>query len=627
MKKSLNILFKNQQKTPYLFLLPFIIVPFLTSFTFHDPTLLIKRSATFFLFFLIGLFFLKTKPYSLSLHSIKLIYSKIIFITILFIVSYFNSTNPIESFWGALYLLGWVAIYSFFSLYSNSQTIKYIIYISAVIGSIISLIALNSYFELIPLSLPGNQMFRGTFGNRNFLCQYLCFTVTASFIATLITQNNFHKNIFLISFLINISTMIMIRQRAAWLGIFIALFLCIILHRKLILDQLRQLISYKKIILMGSILIPLFLSFNFYKVDPIKIEGSFKSAGNKGTILKTIKSTFTATTDSLSIGRFNTYNSSLEIIKNNILFGIGFKNWRLIHPRYSNNESTHNTIKDSDFGQIKQRPHNDFLWLLSELGLFMTILIIYYIAHHMRLIYKKIKSDKNSTEQLIHTFCLISIIAIIIESMFDFPIERTMPNLYFWSILGYISSTSNNIIIYKKYKFSILLQPIMFVVCLFSFYDLKANLYAQKASYYSYNNQPEKSLINSNLTLSYYRNLDSAGTPINYYLGISEYARGNKKNAMSHFNDALKLSPYHIGSLMNYMILLGENNELQKAHSIMLIIKKIYSKMAKPRLDMAKFYIRAGEKIQAKEILIDLKNHNLNDSFNTREKLLQLINQ
>ena len=164
------------------------------------------------------------------------------------------------------------------------------------------------------------------------------------------------------------------------------------------------------------------------------------------------------------------------------------------------------------------------------------------------------------------------------------------------------------------------------MVCIFSFYDLKANIYGQKASYYSHHKQAEKSLLNSNLTLSYYRNLDSPGAPINYYRGISEYAKGNKKNAINHFNDALQSSPYHIGSLMNYMILLGENNELQKANSIMLRIKNIYPKMAKPRLDMAKFYIKAGKKSEATKILIDLKNHNLDDSFNTREKLYQLIN-
>ena len=242
--------------------------------------------------------------------------------------------------------------------------------------------------------------------------------------------------------------------------------------------------------------------------------------------------------------------------------------------------------------------------------------------------YIQIKSNQNTTEQLIHTFCLISTVAIIVESMFDFPIERTMPNLYIWSIFGYIASThKKNITTPNNNKLSILLQLTIFTVCVFSFYDLKANFYGQKASYYSHHRQPEKSLFNSNLTLSYYRNLDSSGTPINYYRGISEYAKGNKKKAMNHFGSSLELSPYHIGSLMNYMILLGENNELEEAHSRMLTIKNIYPKMAKPRLDMAKFYIKADKKEAAKKILINLKTENLDDAFNTREKLFELIKQ
>ena len=191
MKKTIN-----KSYTTSLFLLPFIIVPFLTSSTFYDPTLLIKRSITFLLFFLMGFVFLRTGNYSQSYHPIQMIYSKIIFFIGLFIISYFNSINPIESFWGILYLLGWMVVYSFFSLYSNSKTIKHIIYVSAIVGSIVSLVSLNTYFEFISLSLPGEQMFRGTFGNRNFLCQYLCFTVTASLISTLIAQKNSHRNIF-----------------------------------------------------------------------------------------------------------------------------------------------------------------------------------------------------------------------------------------------------------------------------------------------------------------------------------------------------------------------------------------------------------------------------------------------
>ena len=45
-------------------------------------------------------------------------------------------------------------------------------------------------------------------------------------------------------------------------------------------------------------------------------------------------------------------------------------------------------------------------------------------------------------------------------------------------------------------------------------------------------------------------------------------------------------------------------------------------KMAKPRLDMAKFYIREGKNNKAKNILLELRENNIDDGHETRDKLL-----
>ena len=108
-------------------------------------------------------------------------------------------------------------------------------------------------------------------------------------------------------------------------------------------------------------------------------------------------------------------------------------------------------------------------------------------------------------------------------------------------------------------------------------------------------------------------------------MGIAKHQLGDKNVARLFFQRALQLVPFHIGALTNYMILLGELGELASAHKIMSIIQHVYPRMAKSRLDMAKFYLREGKNQEAEKILLELKENNLDDGNGTRDKLLSMI--
>ena len=256
------------------------------------------------------------------------------------------------------------------------------------------------------------------------------------------------------------------------------------------------------------------------------------------------------------------------------------------------------------------------------------IFILGFLIYHLRLLLLALKRGKDSDEErYLFMFCLISLIAICIESMFDFPRQSTMPNLYLWSIMGFIASTSIQNTGKDKYQNPVpmALAAILSVVSVFAYFDLKSNIYSQDAKYYNNNNMPKELYASSSISLSYYRNLDNAGTPIYYYMGIAKHQLGDKNAAKLFFQRALQLAPFHIGALTNYMILLGELGELVSAHKIMQIIQHVYPKKAKSRLDMAKFYLREGKSERAEKILLEIKKNNLDDGEGTRDKLLSLI--
>ena len=190
--------------------------------------------------------------------------------------------------------------------------------------------------------------------------------------------------------------------------------------------------------------------------------------------------------------------------------------------------------------------------------------------------------------------------------------------------MGFIASTSTNSQGKNKYQNAapITLAAVFSVVSILAFFDMKSNIYSQDAKYYNIKNMPKALDASSAFALSYYRNLDNAGTPIYYYMGIAKHQLDDKSADKLFFQRALQLAPFHIGALTNYMILLGELGELTSAHKIMSIIQHIYPRMAKSRLDMAKFYLREGKNDKAEKILLELKEANLDDGQGTLEKLL-----
>ena len=596
----------------HLLSLPFIVIPFLVTHRFQDPTLLIKRSGLFFLFLIIVIILalMKSSKNSISNANLKWLTGTVLFILALAITSSYNSINESESYWELLYLSGWMSIYTSFIIYSTKETMKYIIVASSVVGSLLSLLLFNDVFHWISIELPNNGPIASTFGVRNYFGQYLCFTVPASIISIFILKSNKGKLLMLICCLLTIGGLILNRNRSTWLGIFITLIVFILLNRHTILIHFQAIISSKRSlgILLGSVILVIY--FTTLSVDNHWV-------GNKKTVWISIVDLFTHP----QTIRLKMYDSSFKIIKDNPIIGVGLGNWKVLYPKYADNTN----YTDQSFTRINQRPHNDFLWVLSELGVLGMIFIIGFIIYHLKLLFKILKKYKEPDKtRYLFIFCLMSLIAIGIESMFDFPRQRTMPNLYLWSIMGFIAKTNTQNTDKAKYQNTIPLALILILslVSVFAYFDIKSNIYSQDAKYYNNNNMPRELYASSAIALSYYRNLDNAGTPIYYYMGIAKHQIGDKNSAKLLFQKALQLAPFHSGALTNYMILLGELGELTSAHKIMNIIQHVYPKMAKSRLDMAKFYIREGKNEEAEKILLELKEANLDDGQGTLDKLL-----
>ena len=630
-------------ETSQLLILPFIIVPFLITDSFQDPTLLIKRSGAFIIIFIISIALLifRQKQNSISWSHLSWIASLFIFVIIMTIISSYNAVNTSEAYWEILYLTGWVGVYLTFMAYSSKNTIHLIIIFTSIIGSILSLLLFNDLFQLVSFNIPSSGTMSATFFNRNFFGQYLCFAIPASIVAIFISRSYKLRQLMKVCLLLTIGGLFLTRTKAAWIGILIAAIIFIYYNRKRLYEYIKLrkkntviITSIGFILIFNIINSPspgttetfkwhkyLFGEFNLKDHDPNYIGKSLPGYWN-------------------IFIRLGYYKSTLNMIKDYPLLGVGLGNWRLVYPNYYISPFSEIFIKDGPLTSanifytdenkfnITQRPHDDFLWLLSETGIIGMIFILYFILGHLKYLVKLLKKCKNNTEDYyLLLFLMMSIVAIIVESFFDFPKQRAVPNLYMWSILGCTASLGSQNS--KKISFNKLIPlfsiTILFFVCIFSYFDMKSHLYSQESRYYNDQNMPNELYASSIMALNNYRTVDYAGTPLYYYTGIAKHKMGHIQSAKLLFEKAREIAPYHLGVLTNYMIVTAELGQLETAESIMKTIQRIYPLMAKPRLDMAKFYLKAGKIEEAEKILLKLIESNLDDEKGTSKSLLEYL--
>ena len=128
--------------------------------------------------------------------------------------------------------------------------------------------------------------------------------------------------------------------------------------------------------------------------------------------------------------------SSIEIFKQNYIFGVGIKGFRLECPKIKD------TKKENPHPPCSSHPHNGPLELLSEIGITGTLIFIIFLFFILRKVYMDFKLKRSN-----HLFIISSnLIFLIIPCFYLLPI---LPNgsfftswngTFFWFSLGLMLS-------------------------------------------------------------------------------------------------------------------------------------------------------------------------------------------
>ncbi len=249
--------------------------------------------------------------------------------------------------------------------------------------------------------------------------------------------------------------------------------------------------------------------------------------------------------------RLSVWFKSSLLLKDHWLWGVGGRNWTIVYPGYGLSGMFRMQYLQTVFLQ----PHNDFLWVWCEHGIFGIIAFVGIFVAAFTSLFKKIRTTTNHSDRLILVLLFGWQAGFMVFSFFDFPRER-MEHLMLvslcWSIIAHRTHPTD-LFAFEKQKLNTAYVGTALLVALIvltsarmrseSFIkELNAaesskdiRLYAQLAATYNTPLAP----------------LDQVAVPKFYHEGVAAYALGDFQKAHECFQKAYELTPYNFNVLNN----------------------------------------------------------------------------
>jgi O-antigen ligase len=463
--------------------------------------------------------------------------------------------------------------------------------------AILSLIALYQYF-LFAFRKPGIEVLllvSATMAHKNLLSSALFLTLPFC-LYVLLTANSFWRIISVIPITLGLLIIFLVQSRSVWLALVLSTIttaiVAAVFHRKLDIS--------KKAFLKGFLLIMVLLT------AAILIFSFFYSKSDSIDFLAERLHSLTSAKHPLNIERVLIWKQSLKEIRDNLFLGFGAGNWRIVFPSYGLENLTPRSFKKVHF----QRPHNDYIWVLFETGLFgfifyMSLFVITFIY-----IFKIIARHPDRDHKLLSLLMFFGIVGYMVDAFFCFPKERISHSMFLMLMMAVIVSIYHQSFGCKKtvprsFMFALIIPSFALLLCAIAvgYVRLNAEIYTKRA-YAARAAQNWPAVISEiDKGFSVFAALDPMSTPLQWYRGEAHFLMNNVPQALVDYKKAYKAHPYHIYVLNNLATcyeMQGNHNQAIEYYNKAL---KIHPQFDEALINLGATYYNIGRYKEAYETL------------------------
>lgn len=279
---------------------------------------------------------------------------------------------------------------------------------------------------------------------------------------------------------------------------------------------------------------------------PVKLIGA--GVGLAGIILVALFSVSevqTSVTDQTNLGtRQKFWKNSYKMIKDQPLTGVGAGNWKVNFPKYN--------LKNLDDNVMQgithiQRPHDDYLWVLSEGGILSFLLYIGIFVFGFLLVRNNLKTAQDLDEIVLNLAIVFGITAYLTFSMTDFPMERMSHNALILGLLAFAhyKDSEGKLSIKGNYvKIGVL------AICLIGLGITSQRWKGEKGAteVLKYNTQRNAQRIIPAVedAENGFYNMDNYANPLRYYSAMGKLVSKNLNGALEDIEMAEEIHPNNI---------------------------------------------------------------------------------
>jgi tetratricopeptide (TPR) repeat protein len=244
------------------------------------------------------------------------------------------------------------------------------------------------------------------------------------------------------------------------------------------------------------------------------------------------------------------WKASMNMIWDNDWAGVGAGNWKIFFPAYGSD------IWRARQGMVQfQRPHNDFIWLIAELGI---LGLLSYLAIFTIILFAALRSIANPLlEQGDRVFIKLlfsGLIAYLVIAFFSFPRERIFHQVVLYLSFAFILRQQASEIVWR---FKMIIFPFSAVITGLAAFSFGLNYWRSESTMLKVNqaraegNWQELVLQHNKLADNYFYQIDAVSIPTSFYAGLAHLNLQNYPVSERYFEEAYALHPYNIHVINN----------------------------------------------------------------------------
>ncbi len=307
--------------------------------------------------------------------------------------------------------------------------------------------------------------------------------------------------------------------------------------------------------------------------------------------------------------RTRSYDTTIEMVKDHPLTGVGANNWKLRVPEYF-------AGRFDRYDELNwRRPHNDYLWVLAEKGIpgfvvYLSILalILYYIF--------SVLFRTPTIEERVFALCLLGgFISYLVVAFFNFPYERMNHQVYLSLLMGSAVAVRHRLGAcqpYRSRRHCLLVGvPVVFLLTAGAVYSYSATMmevHIKRARAAINAQQWQAALPQLEKARVHMRNICPLNNPIENYMGRVYEGLGEPEKAAKKYRKGLTRFPMHVNSLWAIAVNSHQRGELDAAAEYFEKIVSVFPGR-RAHTSLSAVYYEMGDYESSRRALERIKNY------------------